>query len=188
MHAYKQTYACTCTHLYTGMHTLVHGHTHTGTYIKYILINTGTHQIDNFQTSERNGHLNVTISYADSMEERSGGYLMLLNCQTSQCNSFNYSNSIFLPTRNAREVMIHHGSYYSGMYKIFVFDTNPDGSIASSAGINSAYSLPPKIISLTMGTLSGTMCYYNKGYTRGNNKDLYRLIVNHNRCPNYIVK
>ncbi len=154
MHAYKQTYACTCTHLYTGIHIQVH--------TLNILINTGTHQIDSFRTSERDGHLYVTIFYADSMEERSGGYLMLLNCQNSQCNSFNYSNSIFLPTRNVREVMIKHESYYSGMYKIFVFDTNPDGSIASSPGINSAYSLPPKIIPLTMGTLSGTMCYYNK--------------------------
>ncbi len=82
---------------------------------------------------------------------------MLFHCQNSHCNNFNYSKSVYLSTYGAQEVMIKRERYYSGIYMIFAFDTNFDGLIRSSVGLqNIAYSIHPKVIQLTAGSLSGT--------------------------------
>ncbi len=85
---------------------------------------------------------------------------MLLNCQNSHCNSFNYSKSIFWSTYGAEEVMINRQHYHSGIYIIFAFDTYMDGLIRSSAGLNNvAYSILPKVLQLTAGSQSGIILF-----------------------------
>ncbi len=79
---------------------------------------------------------------------------MLLFCQNYNCNIFNYSNSILLSTFGAQEVRINYKHYYPGNYTAFAFDTNVNGSIRPTE-LNVAYSIPPKVVQLTMGSLSG---------------------------------